>query len=71
LSGIESGIKKIFKYNDITNLDLNGMPVLFADDMSLIIIAKNCEEFETKVNEDLRKINNWLNKNMLFLNQKK
>ncbi len=57
--------------NDITNLDLNGMPVLFADDMSLIIIAKNYEDLETKVNEDLTKINNWLNKNKLFLNQRK
>ncbi len=54
--------------NDITNLDLNGMPLLFADDMSLIIISKNYEELETKVNEDLTNINNWLNKNKLLLN---
>jgi hypothetical protein len=45
--------------------------VLFADYMSLIIISKNYEELETKVNEDLTNINNWLNKNKLLLNKKK
>jgi len=57
--------------NDIFELKLNGKLYLFADDMSLIINAKNYRELQLKIESDLNVINNWLKTNRLVLNHKK
>ena len=57
--------------DSITRLELNGKILLFADDMSLIVTAKNYSELEIKINSDLNKIYNWLLINELVPNFEK
>jgi hypothetical protein len=47
---------------------LNGELFFSADDLTLIVYAKNYSELERNTNEDSRKINEWLNKNRLVPN---
>ena len=57
--------------NDITKLKLCGQLYLFCDDISLVISAKTYDELQTKVNNDLSIIANWLRLNRLVLNYDK
>ncbi len=66
--GCLSALLFIIFMNDIFELTLNGELFLFADDLTLIVYAKNYSELERNTNEDLRKINEWLNKNRLVPN---
>lgn len=57
--------------NDIKSCLIHLMIMLFADDTLLYYSGDNVDEIERKVNEDLDRINNWLNVNKLKLNLKK
>ena len=41
---------------------------LFADDCLIYIDGKNFKEIESKLNEDLKDVYNWINMNKLKLN---
>jgi len=43
-------------------------PLIFADDMSIIISNINSEEFENNINSVMTKITNWFQSNLLTLN---
>jgi hypothetical protein len=66
--GCLSALLFIIFMNDIFELALNDELFLFADDLTLIVYAKNYSQLERNTNEDLRKINEWLNKNRLVPN---
>jgi hypothetical protein len=53
--------------NGITNLNLFGEIFLFADDITLIVEAKNYELLQQYVKKDLEKIIRYLNKNRLLV----
>jgi len=57
--------------NDINNLNLKGKLCLFADDMSLVVEAKDYNQLNSHLNSDLIKISQWLKDNKLVLNYKK
>ncbi len=57
--------------NDITKLKLNGLIVLYADDMTLLVSAKNYDELQSRMNSDLKSICSWLKNNKLALNEDK
>jgi hypothetical protein len=57
--------------NDITKLKLNGLIVLYADDMTLLVYAKKYDELQSRMNSDLKYICSWLEKNKLALNEEK
>jgi len=44
-------------------------PVLYADDMSMLVSAKDLEELEEKVNTTLNHITDWFSTNGLTLNR--
>ena len=46
-------------------------PILFADDTNIFIIGKSIDETCTKMNDELDKIQSWLNCNKLSLNVSK
>lgn len=54
--------------NSITNLDLNGELVLFADDTALVLESNDISDLYNKANIDVLKIKNWLMENKLSLN---
>lgn len=54
--------------NSITNLDLNGELVLFADDTALVQESNDISDLYNKANIDVLKIKNWLMENKLSLN---
>ena len=54
--------------DSITKLDLNGNLYLFADDMSLVVTAKTYSQLESRINEDLFRINEWLKKHKMIPN---
>lgn len=57
--------------NDIVNVPKNGKIKLFADDTEIEATGKSIEEATSKLNEDLKLINEWLNINKLSLNYDK
>jgi len=46
-------------------------PILFADDMSIIISNTNPEEFKNNINSVMKEITNWFQSNLLTLNCEK
>jgi hypothetical protein len=46
-------------------------PILFADDISIIISNTNSNEFKSNISSVLKQIINWLNSNLLTLNCEK
>jgi hypothetical protein len=66
-----SAILFVFYVNNLTDLELNGQVVLYADDLTLKITAKTFTELQFKINEDINKINRWLINNRLVLNSDK
>lgn len=61
----------IIYINKITKLALNGNIILFADDTMLVVKSKDVSDAIRKLNDDLKKIENWLNENKLSLNKSK
>ena len=53
--------------NDIASLS-NLFSILFADDTTLFYTSKSLQELATVVNNELRKVIEWLNANRLSLN---
>jgi hypothetical protein len=47
------------------------IPVLFADDTSMIITKSDCKEFTNIINRNLIKINEWFKSNSISLNHDK
>lgn len=56
---------------DFANLPLNGHPVLFADDISLLYSTNSPAEIEWQMNSDLKKIETWMNAQKLCVNARK
>ena len=57
--------------NDIHNVSREFKVTLFADDTNLSYSHKNLKSLETKVNDELFKLYDWLTVNKLTLNAKK
>jgi hypothetical protein len=49
-------------------LQPNGVPLLFADDESVLISHANPIQFKNKINAVYRTLDNWFKKNLLSLN---
>ena len=56
--------------NDLQNC-LKSIPRLFADDTALLINAANITELEIKINHELSRVSQWMNKNCLTINPSK
>ena len=54
--------------NDLATVTNACFPILFADDTNVFITGKSMEEMCTKMNDELEKIQGWLNCNKLSLN---
>ena len=54
--------------NDLATVSNAYFPILFADDTNIFITGKSIEEMCTKINDELEKIQGWLNYNKLSLN---
>ena len=54
--------------SDLPNCNLVGKTRLYADDTSLTFSSKNMAETQTLLNEDLEKVNTWLQANKRTLN---
>ena len=61
----------IIYMDDITKLKLKGKLVLFADDMSYMLSAKNYQQINQDIRHDMTEISKWLRQNRLVLNYKK
>lgn len=61
----------ILYINDIVKVLKFCKSKLFADDACIYISGKNCEEIIWKLNDDLERINTWLNLNKLKINIEK
>lgn len=57
--------------NDLPNSLKVSKPTLFADDTNLTCEGQNSSEIETKLNEELGNVHQWLTANKLTLNDKK
>ena len=57
--------------NDLATVSNAFVPVLFADDTTLLIAGRDVEALCNRINEDLAKIQEWLCANKLSLNVKK
>ena len=53
--------------NDLATVSNACFPILFADNTSIFISGKGMEEMCTKTNDELDKIQSWLNRNKLLL----
>jgi hypothetical protein len=59
----------LFYINDLPpNLDNSLKPVLFADDISLVISSCNKKQYKNDVNGPFAYLNDWFNSNVLTLN---
>ena len=56
--------------NDLPNC-LKSIPKLFADDTALLINASSICELKIKINEELSRVSQWMNKNCLTINLSK
>ena len=54
--------------NDLPNCLVNSVPAMFADDTNITISAKNAEDLEEKLNNELNNVHNWLLANKLTVN---
>ena len=54
--------------NDIANVSSIIFPLIFADDTNIFVSGKNVEELVYIMNDELRKITQWMNTNKLSLN---
>jgi len=54
--------------NDLPNCLVNSVPAMFADDTNITISAKNAEDFEEKLNNELSNVHNWFLANKLTVN---
>ena len=54
--------------NDLSMVSNACFPILFADDTNIFITGKSIDEMCTKMNDELDKIQSWLNCNKLSLN---
>ena len=61
----------IIYMNDIIKLKLKGRLVLFADDMSYMMSARNYEQLNQDIKHDMNEISKWLKVNRLVLNYNK
>jgi hypothetical protein len=57
--------------NDIFKVIISGILYLFADDLTLVVIAKTYDELEVKANSDLKAVHEWLITNKLASNIEK
>ena len=57
--------------NDLSEIDLNGQIVFYADDCSIVYSSESYEKLELKVSSSLNKIDEWMTKNRLTINVKK
>lgn len=57
--------------NDFFNLNLNGSTTAFADDISLAYTTTTLDTMTTSVQDDLKQITLWFNKNRMLLNYDK
>lgn len=57
--------------NDITDINLNGTPFLYADDIALIYNHTNLESIQLMINSDMEKLRKWMYVHHLTLNTKK
>jgi hypothetical protein len=57
--------------NDLGDIFQNLIPVLYADDSNLIATGDNLQSLETKINNELPLLLDWLQSNRLSLNIKK
>ena len=54
--------------NDLPNCLVKSVPAMFADDTNITISAKNAEDLEEKLNNELNNVHNWLLANKLTVN---
>ena len=57
--------------NDLANVCVHTLPILFADDTNLFISGKNLNDMAVLINYELEEISTWLKANRLSLNVKK
>ena len=57
--------------NDLKNVSYALDPIVFADDVNLVISDKNVNVLLTKTNLELQKINEWFKEKKLSLSTKK
>ena len=57
--------------NDIANVSMSLLPILFADDTNVFLTGKNVDQMIEIMNGELNKVFLWLNSNNLSLNVKK
>ena len=57
--------------NDIANVSMSLLPILFADDTNVFLTGKNVDQMIEIMNGELNKVFLWLNSNKLSLNVKK
>ena len=57
--------------NDITTLKLDGEPVLYADDLNIVLEANDYSTLESKLQNTLNIINEWMYKNQMTINIEK
>ena len=57
--------------NDIANVSMSLLPILFADDTNVFLTGKNVDQMIEIMNGELNKVFMWLNSNKLSLNVKK
>ena len=57
--------------NDLPNIEINGQIIFYADDCSIVYSADSYDELEMKIENSLKNINDWMNKNHLTINIKK
>jgi len=59
----------LFYINDLPKaINDRSIPVLFADDTSILIISPNINDFQLKTTTAFKFINEWLNTNLLSIN---
>ena len=60
----------IIYINGMFDLKLNGTLILYAGDATVVYTSDNLEVMQTKIQEDLQKISQWLKCNKLTINIK-
>lgn len=60
-----------FFINDIFLLDLFGSMIMYADDISVTYKSKSVEDLQNQMRTDVKKINSWMETNLLKINETK